>query len=145
MTAIFKRDRWWSRSARGFLSNDGDPSAGHGMGPGEALLDPARHLTHMRVVSTSPASFLSRPVSLMVSEPHLSEGADSVFALHALGAGADRYELIIDTEAGVLVRTEARLEGRPFRVIEVDDLAVDELFVEPTFDPERLRAGLTDL
>ena len=143
--AIFAGTRWWSLSPRGFLSNDGDPSHGHGIGPGEALLDPARHMAHLRVLSTPPATFLSRLTTLVSAEPQPAEDPDSTFALHALGAGADRYELITDTETGVLLRTEARLEGRPFRVIEVDDIAVDELFVEPTFDPERLRAGMADL
>jgi len=144
VTAIFAGDRWWSRSPQGFLSNDGEPSAGHGIGPGEALLDPGRHLARLRVISTSPTTYLARPALLISAEPNLADDGESSFALHLLGAGADGYGLVVDDESGVLLRTEARLEGAPFRVIAVEEIAVDVPLAPETFDPDRLRAGLMD-
>ena len=145
VTVIFAGDRWWSRSPQGFLSNDREPSARHGMGPAEALLDPGRHLARLRVITTSPTTYLARPASLISAEPNLSDDGESSFALHPLGAGADGYGLVVDDESGVLLRTEARLEGAPFRVIAVEEMAVDVPLTPETFDPERLRAGLMDL
>jgi hypothetical protein len=60
-------------------------------------------------------------------------------------SGADGYELVLDGESGVLLRTEARLEVAPFRVIAVEEIAVDVPLAPETFDPDRLRAGLMDL
>ena len=140
VTAVFAGVRWWSRSPNGFRSNDGDPRHGHGIGPGEALLEPARHLEHLVVRDTVETTFLSRPVRRMIAEPR-PWTFESSSTLHRLGAGGDRYELVLDVEAGVLLRTEARLEGAPFRVIEVDDVRVNETLDDWIFDPDRLRAG----
>ena len=56
-----------------------------------------------------------------------------------LGTGADLYQLVIDAELGILLRSEADFRGDAFRVIEVDAIGVDEQFSEATFDGERLR------
>jgi outer membrane lipoprotein-sorting protein len=47
--------------------------------------------------------------------------------------GADEYELLVDAERGVLLRTEARLEGEPVGVTELLEVAFDEQFPEGTF------------
>lgn len=140
VTAIFAGERWWSRSPAGFRSNDGDPRHGHGTGPGEALLDPARLVDLLFVRDTVETTFLSRPARRTIAEPR-PWTFEASWTLHRIGAGADRYELVVDVESGVLLRTEARLEGLPFRVIEVDDIGVDEAFDDSIFDPDRLRSG----
>jgi hypothetical protein len=145
VAVIFAGDRWWSRSPLGFHDNDGDPSARHGIGPAEALLDVNPHVADLRVISGSATEYLGRPASLISAEPKLSDEAGPSLALHLLGAGADDYELLVDDESGVLLRTEARLEGTPFRVIAVEEIAVDMPIAPETFDADRLRAGLMDL
>ena len=55
------------------------------------------------------------------------------FPLHALGTGADEYELIVDEERGFLLRTEARAGGQPFRVVEMTALALDEELAKDLF------------
>ena len=53
--------------------------------------------------------------------------------LHSLGFGADEIELGVDGERGVLLRVEARLEQEPFRLLEVTDVAFDEVLPPETF------------
>jgi hypothetical protein len=62
-----------------------------------------------------------------------------------LGTGADLYKLVVDAEVGVLLRVQAEFQGDAFRVIEVDDISVNERFGDATFDSNRLRNGLTAL
>ena len=50
-----------------------------------------------------------------------------------LWAGADDYELLIDTERGLILRLASRREGRAFDVTEVLEIAFDEAFPEGTF------------
>ena len=53
-----------------------------------------------------------------------------------LDHGADEYELVVDAERGVLLRSEARSQGRPFAVTEVVDIAFDEPLPPETFTLE---------
>ncbi|MDQ3964170.1 MAG: hypothetical protein M3277_09725 [Actinomycetota bacterium] len=53
--------------------------------------------------------------------------------LHGLGSGADAYELVVDSESGVLLRSEALLEGNPFRIVEVESIYFDETLGDETF------------
>jgi hypothetical protein len=46
---------------------------------------------------------------------------------------ADRYRFNIDAEAGVILRSEAILDGRPFRILEVTELEIDPTFGEEIF------------
>jgi hypothetical protein len=76
---------------------------------------------------------LPRPAG---DDPHL-------FGLGA--AGADEYELVVDLERGILLRTEARLEGAPFAILEFTEVAFDEslppeLFVFTTEPGEALHS-----
>ena len=70
-----------------------------------------------------------------------------------LGAGgADEFELVVDSERGILLRIEARLGGAPFDIVEFVEIAFDEqldpglfeLSLEPgerVRSPEELAAG----
>lgn len=53
-----------------------------------------------------------------------------------LGSDADDYELLVDVERGVLLRSAARVEGEEFRVTEVLDIAFDEKLSEDIFIAE---------
>ncbi len=55
--------------------------------------------------------------------------------VHGLGAGAHDYELLVDAERGVLLRSEARLEGRAFRTIEVTSIRFDGRVDDGVFEP----------
>ncbi len=55
--------------------------------------------------------------------------------MHGLGLGADEYQLMVDDERGVLLRSEARIRGLPFRILEMQLVSFDEEFPEDTFRP----------
>jgi len=54
------------------------------------------------------------------------------------------YRLIVDAEVGILLRCQAEFDGEPFRVIEVDEIGVNEILARETFDPDLLRAGVIE-
>jgi hypothetical protein len=47
--------------------------------------------------------------------------------------GATDHLLLVDRETGTLLRVAARLEGREFRVAEIEEISYDEEFAENTF------------
>jgi hypothetical protein len=146
VTAVFHGSSWWSWSpSRGFITNDGAPNHSHGFGPGEALIDPATHLASIQLKMNERTTFLTRPAYVVTALPReLSQpGFNTTF--HMLGTGADLYKLVVDAEVGVLLRVQAEFQGDAFRVIEVDDISVNERFGDATFDSNRLRSGLTAL
>ena len=48
--------------------------------------------------------------------------------------GADEYEVLVDAERGVLLRTACRLSGEDFDALEVEEIHYDERFPEEVFD-----------
>lgn len=145
VTAVFAGDWWWSWSkSRGFLTNSGSPNHSHGIGPAEGLVDPARHIPSFDFRFDGQGTFAGRPTLLLTAAPHIDEHDCFGLSFHLLGTGADEYGLIVDAEVGVLLRCEARYHGDPFRVIEVEQIGVDEAFSETVFNPEPLRTGVTD-
>jgi len=73
---------------------------------------------------------LGRPAYRLRAVPVGSEDDD---VLHALGSGADEYELVVDAEHGFLLRSEARLGGEPFLVLEITELSLDDDLPPDTF------------
>jgi hypothetical protein len=59
----------------------------------------------------------------------MDEGSPNRF----LGRGADDYELLVDSERGVLLRSAARTKGEEFQVTEILGLACDEDLPEGIF------------
>jgi outer membrane lipoprotein-sorting protein len=138
VTAVFIGDHWWSWSPYGFKANDGAPNSRHGLGPGEALIYPESHLPFLQMRMDGRADFLSRPAHLVTALPRADEAHDFDLAFHKLGLGADGYKLVVDAQTGILLRSEAQLEGDAFRVVEVDELTVNEHLDESLFDPNLL-------
>lgn len=126
--AVWRGHTWWSSSpTRGYQTNNGRPNYGHGIGPADALLDPAKLLPVVDLQVREKTSLLDRPTYRLTARPRPAEWprAGVPIAPVTLGAGGDEYELMLDPESGLLLRTEARLSDIPFRVIEVEELAVD--------------------
>jgi len=48
--------------------------------------------------------------------------------------GADEYEVLVDSERGVLLRCASRLNGEDFDALEVEEIRFDERFPEDVFD-----------
>jgi hypothetical protein len=80
----------------------------------------------------------------VTATPRVDDPAGFDRTLHVLGTGADEYRLVVDSQIGLLLRTEARYQGDAFRVIEADQIGTEESFGDRVFDPELLRAGITN-
>lgn len=138
VTAVWRGETWWSSSpSRGYRTNGGRPNYGHGIGPGERLLDPAQILPLVDLAMVEKTALLGRPAYRLVAHPHPPKWPRSGFPieLHMLGTGADEYELVADANGGLLLRTEARLGGLAFQVVEVEELALDLAIPGQTFEP----------
>jgi hypothetical protein len=137
--AILIDPEWWSWSpSRGFMMNGGDPSSSHGVGPGEILVDTPKLLSSLRLRAVSRTTFLSRSAYAVFAEPVSIERNAPSHVLHALGAGADRYQLRVDAEIGILLRCQAERGGQPFRVVEVEELGINEKLDDSLFSSNRL-------
>ncbi len=112
VTAVFAGSQWWSWSrSMGHLTNSHGLQASHGLGPAEVLVETPSLLGALKLQSVSRTTFLSRSVYLVgATSAKLDEHAPP-FVLHALGAGADRYELVVDAEVGVVWRSQAEFGG----------------------------------
>jgi hypothetical protein len=141
VTAVFAGSQWWSWSrSMGFLSSSADLNSSHGLGPAEVLVETPSLLGFLKIQTVSRTTFLSRSAYLIGAMPAKRDEQSLPFALQALGAGADRYELVVDAEVGVVWRSQAELGGEAFLVLEVDELGInepldDDLFRHDTLEP----------
>ena len=133
VTAWFQGTTWWSWSpSRGAMTNEGRENMGHGKGPGEVLVSPARAARVLGFELLGALTFLARPAFRLRACPFTKGDFD----LNALGRGADEYELVVDAERGFLLRAEARLGTKPFKVLEMTEVAVDAGLPASVFTPE---------
>ena len=138
LTVVVEGDQWWSWSPS-LGPRTGATGVQVGLGPGFLLADARRVLSRFddysvegttRVGGRDGVVLRMRPAAVGgdVDEGHADEwpvvASDGV--LSELGGGADDYELVVNTELGVLLRVEARLDAQPFRSCEVSELTVDE-------------------
>jgi hypothetical protein len=141
VTAVFAGSQWWGWSrSMGFLSNAGDPNSSHGLGPAEVLVETPSLLGSLKIQTVSRITFLSRSAYLIGAVPAKLDEHAPPFVLHALGVGADRYELVVDAEVGVVWRSQAELGGEAFRVLEVDELGINEPLEDGLFRHDNLGA-----
>ncbi|MGQ0668843.1 MAG: hypothetical protein ACT4PO_04080 [Actinomycetota bacterium] len=141
VSVVIAGDTWWSWSpSQGASTNAGRSNHEHGTGPGHALTDPSTILPAVELQVTGRSAFLGRGVLHVLATPseiddNDEESGDWRGATHGFGNGADEYDLLVDARRGVLLRSEARIGGEPFRVLEMREVAFDESFPEGTFDP----------
>ena len=146
VAAVFIGQHWWVWSpSRSFVTNNGAPNHGHGFGPAEALIDPARHLASLQLGDVAMTSFRERQAFPVTALPRTDDEHGFNRTFHILGGGADLYKLVVDDEVGLLLRVQADFRGHAFRVVEVDEISVNARFGDATFDANRLRNGLTAL
>jgi len=87
-----------------------------------------------------------RPLDLTVESPVKWAGREAVRLVGVPGErcdwerdpdplhwGADEYEVVVDTERGVLLRCASRLGGKDFDALEVEEIYFDERFGEDVF------------
>jgi hypothetical protein len=143
VTAIFRGSTWWSVSSfSGPITNEGDERHRHGAGPGYPLTDPARLARALDLEVQGQSSHAGRPAIETIATLARDGGEDRTGEWRAedaafeLGRGADDYSLTVDAEFGVVLRSEARLRGQPFRVIEMREVGFDEPISDETFKLE---------
>jgi hypothetical protein len=91
-------------------------------------------------------SYELRPLDLTVEGPLVWAGREAVRLRGVPGKewdwewdpdplhwGADEYEVVVDVERGVLLRTASRLWGKDFDALEVEEIHFDERFGEDVF------------
>ncbi|MBA3552552.1 MAG: hypothetical protein H0W27_06750 [Actinobacteria bacterium] len=135
VAVVIRGDTWWSWSPSwGAQTNGGRKNSTHGTGSGEALIAPARILSCANLFVRGRTTALGRAAFAVRAVPVASDEDDEgPLALHGIGSGDD-YELIVDAERGILLRSEARLRDRPVRVLEMRDVSFDEDLPEATFE-----------
>ena len=127
VVAVFDGPTWWSWSpSQGARTNAGLANWGHGMGPAPALVETTELLSSLRFEVQGRAYLLGRDVFQVRATPRDIDAPLPNFVLHGLGAGADEYRIAVDAERGVLLRSEARRAGLPFRIIETTEVAFDD-------------------
>jgi hypothetical protein len=133
---------WWNWDrVSGARSNEDDPEHGLGVGGEELaiMLDPTPLLGLLRFRVTGRAVIAGRAAIVAEAMPRLgpSRAQGRSFRLHSLGSGAERYELSVDEQLGVLLRVVALRDDEPFREVTTLAIAFDEPIAEEhfTFEP----------
>lgn len=110
----------------------------HTIRPGQEFLDSRQLIEALRFEHMGHTTIAGRDAHLLRAWP--AGRAMGPFALLAVGEGADSYELAIDAERGLLLRSIAFLDDREFSRREVVEIAFDETFPPGLFtapdDPE---------
>lgn len=133
---VVRGGRWWVADEDGVESNEDDPRVGLGDADESAhLLDPSMLLGALELDPTGELTVAGRTAKRLRAVPR--GGLRNRFDLHRLGIGADEYELVVDAERGILLRTTAFLDGEPFASAEFVEIAFDEPFPSQVFDPPR--------
>src|ERR1700676_512448 len=127
---VFDGSTWWSWWPR----HGGQTGLGayKGSGSGGELLDVRDALNLLDFAVVGRSSFLGREV-LEVSAVPL--GIGEYIRRHgiSLGVGADEFLWTVDAEFGIVLKSEARHGGRPFRIVETRSVVFDGSLDEETF------------
>ncbi|MGH9223706.1 MAG: LolA family protein [Acidimicrobiales bacterium] len=116
---------WWYSPMSGATVNEDNPDTALGMNL-DPLLDPVGLIEAFEFTVTGAADVAGRTAVTAVATPR-AEGLRRGFGAFT-SLGADEVHLAVDRERGVLLRTEARLDGRTFDLNEVLEGAFDEVF-----------------
>lgn len=123
--------------ARNPYQHNGRTNFGHGAGPSEGLLKTNLLSRALQLEEVSGGTLLGRDVIHLRGSPRaIRTAADFRLmseALHPFGVGADEYLFALDGEQGVLLRSEARTVGAPFRIIEMVEIAFNVPFAADAF------------
>jgi outer membrane lipoprotein-sorting protein len=95
----------------------------------EHLADPSLLLGQLVLEPASATSVAGRDAILVRATSRGREG----LGFPGLAEGAERHELAVDTERGILLRVVSYFDGEEFTSYEVLDVAFDETFPDDTF------------
>jgi hypothetical protein len=137
---VFHGTTWWGNRGGVSLSNESPERARttHGLGDGEDLVRTPDYGTRLEVQEIGAGSWIGRP-TLEVRARAVHHSGDRGRGLHGLTIGdADRIDLSVDRERGVLLRAASWFEGSMYRTLEALDVAYDETFPSDAFQIEPL-------
>ena len=135
---VFLGSTWWSVGHGMATTNAGHGRHGHGMGCGEALIRPRRYIPFLDLQEVAEDSWHGRKAFLARAIPvwgdEVRQQFESRRVMHRLLIGdPDELLLTVDAQRGVLLRTEARLAGTSYRIVEMDEVSFDEEFGPEVF------------
>lgn len=135
--AVADAPLWWMWDERsGAHSNQDDPSVGSNVGEElQLMLNPTPLLSALRFQPAGSSEVAGRPTisALGIPRPQDPRRGRPPVELYELGAGADRYELEIDRQLGVLLAVTAVWDGQPFHKITTLAAAFGEPIPDETF------------
>jgi outer membrane lipoprotein-sorting protein len=137
---VFHGTTWWSNSRGVSRSSESlDPAKyGHGLGYGEDLVRTRDYVTRLEVEEIGAGSWIDRP-TLEVRARAVHRDRDRAQGLHGLIIGdADRIDLSVDRERGVILRAASWFERSMYRTVEALDVIFDETFPSDAFKIEPL-------
>lgn len=127
---------WWSWTDHvdrpGWTNAGSDRDLSHGIGPGHVVFAGPIVIPWLDMTVGPDIDVADRQAVTVYATPRSDEEGEPV--LHRLGTGADRYELAIDRERGLIPRAEAQFLGEPFRVVEVTSAIFDEPIEAQVFE-----------
>jgi hypothetical protein len=146
---------WWMWDEHmGARSNQDDPTVGGSFGDElQIMLNPIPLLSSLRLQPTGTSQVAGRQTITAQGIPRPQDPRHQrAFELHELGTGAERYELEVDQQRGVLLAATAVHDGQPFHrittlAIRFDDPIPDETFrfqppvgeeIQPLHDEHRV-------
>jgi hypothetical protein len=132
--AIRDGNLWWMWDPiSGARSNENDPKV-RGVGNEfEIMLAPTVLLGLLRWRVIGRSVIAGRPAIKVEALPRPVGEQGTPLELHQLGSGADRYELAVDEQLGVLLNVVALREDQPFREVATLAVAFDQPIPDERF------------
>jgi hypothetical protein len=123
---------WWMTSPEGRIESNAGRTGRSLLSAGfEHLFDPARLLGSLELELGEHTRWHGRETIRLRGVPRPGVSPDA--ALQELGWPSDDYELLLDLDRGVLLRSSSRIGEDEVKLHEVLDIAFDEDFPEDTF------------
>lgn len=135
MTVVRNGNALWTALSSGVQYVSDHDELLSGLGPAQSLTDTPGLLGSLALCVRGRTRFLGRRAYIVSGSPRISHGRVGRKGPIGLGYGANDYELIVDAERGIVLRSEARFEGSAFRILETTSLAFDEDLSDDLFAP----------
>lgn len=127
-------DAWWRTTPAGQIeSHTSEPHRRFVSAGFEHLLHPSHLIPSLELAPQDAVDWRGRN-ALVIFGTHRPQAPPDAF-LHELGWPASGYEMIIDLQRGVLLRSIARFDGEIMKIHEVTEIAFDEDIPDETFEP----------
>jgi hypothetical protein len=130
-------DAWWSwDETNGAMSNEDDHTLRRSVGDEVlVMLDPTPLLGSLKFAVEGRSEVAGRETISVSAVPRARDPRQHMrnLELSQLGTGADRYELEVDAERGVLLDAVALRDGEPFHRITATEISFDQPIGEKRF------------